>query len=176
MPDRLRVVAKWSQNVRQKNPHTRWGGCAKQNGFDYKFFSLNLPHPKTISIARLSSLPSCLLCDGPCYSAARPRSDPNVICRGDPVDIVSVSGDFPPLCAPMSLTVYPLAAPSSASVARLLCSSPHPSEVLVSQGSLSLNASLRLPSRPNKAHKRVFRGLPETACHKSIDWCVKFRI
>ncbi len=104
----------------------------------YNFF-LRLLHPKTISIARLSLHPSCRLGDGPCYSAARPRWDPNVICRGDPVGTVSASSAVAAFGAPMSLTVSPLEVPSSSSVVRLLSSSPHPSEVLVSQGSLSLS-------------------------------------
>jgi len=103
----------------------------------YNFF-LRLLHPKTISIARLSLHPSCRLGDGPCYSAARPRWDPNAVCRGDPVGTVSASSAVAAFGAPMSLTVYPLEVPSS-SVVRLLSSSPHPSEVLVSQGSLSLS-------------------------------------
>jgi len=115
----------------KKSPHKAGWMYKTDPPISYNFF-LRLLHPKTISIARLSLHPSCRLGDGPCYSVARPRWDPNVICRGDPVDIVSVSGDFPALCAPMSLTVYPLEVPSGSSVLRLLSSSPHPSEVLVS--------------------------------------------
>ncbi len=64
-------------------------------------FLLRLPHPKTISTARLSWHPGCLLGDCQNQGAAC-----RIMGGDDPGGAVFVSGGIAAFGAPMSMTVY----------------------------------------------------------------------